>query len=353
MPFVSHQDHIQQLRESCSLFSSLSERHLLEMEAAGSIRTYTLEDHESIVLIGQEGEEAVYLLNGKVNVSQNEETDSLQSGKTQCRPIRLTSGSKITFEARAPSMICRADREQLDYLIGWNTMLENMQSGQEGLQDILEHLKHPAVFMHLPFSNVEEAFRRMKKREVNAGDRIMEQGGLADNFYIIENGRAEVWQQGLYDDEPVRVAELSQGHHFGDDALVMGGTRNAGIRIVEDGTLLVLSGEDFRELIQKPMVKEVDAGAAKALVDSNDRKLLDVRYEEEWEDSRIPGVTLIPLHELRDRMHELDADSQYITYCLSGKRSAVAAMIMKQNGVDAICMRGGMRDWPYETESSY
>ena len=35
-------------------------------------------------------------------------------------------------------------------------------------------------------------------------------------------------------------------------------------------------------------------------------KLLDVRYCEEFDDHHIPGATLIPLYELRNRMDELD-----------------------------------------------
>ncbi|MBW1643029.1 MAG: sulfurtransferase, partial [Deltaproteobacteria bacterium] len=42
--------------------------------------------------------------------------------------------------------------------------------------------------------------------------------------------------------------------------------------------------------------------------------LLDVRQEGEYEQSRIPGATLIPLPELMDRLDELDPEKPVITY---------------------------------------
>jgi rhodanese-related sulfurtransferase len=42
--------------------------------------------------------------------------------------------------------------------------------------------------------------------------------------------------------------------------------------------------------------------------------LLDVRQPGEYENSRIPGATLIPLPELVDRLGELDPDKPVIPY---------------------------------------
>ena len=80
------------------------------------------------------------------------------------------------------------------------------------------------------------------------------------------------------------------------------------------------------------------------------KKLLDVRYEEEWYEERIPDATLIPLPELRARLGELDKDHEYIVYCHAGKRSAVADLILKNNGFRSSWMRDGIRDWPFAVE---
>ena len=73
---------------------------------------------------------------------------------------------------------------------------------------------------------------------------------------------------------------------------------------------------------------------------------VDVRYDEEFEDGHIPGALHLPLPELRQRIDAmLDKSGKYITVCLSGKRSSVAAFLLKQRGYDALSMKGGMSAW--------
>ena len=100
-------------------------------------------------------------------------------------------------------------------------------------------------------------------------------------------------------------------------------------------SLLSLPGKDFNELISQPIVKNIDSSNAKIFIDQGQKFLIDVRYEEEWDEFRIPGASLIPLPELRARLKELDREKEYIVYCHAGKRSAVAAMIMEQGGLEA------------------
>jgi rhodanese-related sulfurtransferase len=233
-------------------------------------------------------------------------------------------------------------RDKLDYLISWSAMLRDMPVEDDMVRSRLKQLRYPAIFMNLP------AFQRMRSRLVSAGEDVITPGEPGDNFYIIQSGRAEVWQQGPYDDEQRLVGVRGPGEHVGDEALVWRGARNATVRMVEDGTLLVLFTEDFRELISEPMVQEVEIPLAKVLAGQGGR-WLDVRYEEEWEDGRIQDAILLPLTDIRERMGQLDRTGKYITYCLSGKRSAVAAMILKANGFDAVCMKDGLREWPDPT----
>ena len=352
MTYGSYRKPIQQLTDRCALFSALSDRHLLELEAEDSIRTYALEDGESLVLKGGAGKDAVFILEGAMAYASVENgSGTLDVRSTSCRPLTLRATGAVTFMARGRATLCRADHDHLDYMLGWKTLVDQLEPETNDVHARLVSLRHPAVFMRLPFENVEEAFRRMRSIEVTAGQEVVKQGDPGDRFYAIETGRAEVWQQGLYDDEQQKVAEIGTGSHFGDEALVTGGTRNATVRMTEGGRLLVLSKSDFDALIHKPLVQEVEASIAKALIDSG-YQVIDVRYEEEFADEHLPKVTLIPLPELRHRMSELDGDAKYLTYCFSGKRSAVASMIMRQCGFDAVCLAGGIRDWPYDLEAA-
>jgi sulfur-carrier protein adenylyltransferase/sulfurtransferase len=64
-------------------------------------------------------------------------------------------------------------------------------------------------------------------------------------------------------------------------------------------------------------VKNMDAEEARAYMAGHEEgtyTLLDVRQLGEYEDSRIPGATLIPLPQLSDRLGELDPEKSVIAY---------------------------------------
>ncbi|HTS89919.1 MAG TPA: rhodanese-like domain-containing protein [Gemmatimonadales bacterium] len=79
---------------------------------------------------------------------------------------------------------------------------------------------------------------------------------------------------------------------------------------------------------------------------AEDRRILDVRRQREWNDFHIPGATHLPLAELPERLADLDRDTAWVTVCGSGYRSSIAASLLKRadfarvsNGV------GGMDAW--------
>jgi len=343
-------DSIARLQASCHVFSDLPERYLAELEAEGAIRTYHLEAGDGLTVRAKpDRNDALVLVRGNIAVKSDGAIIASTSDATDllCHTIPL-DGATTEITAISDAMVCRIAQDKLDYLISWSVMLNDLPAEDATVRSRLKQLRYPTIFMNLPFTNVVKAFQRMKVHPVKAGDEIIRQGEQGDFFYIIESGRAEIWQQGPYDDEQQLVGVRLPGNHVGDEALVTGGTRNATVRMIEDGALLVLSKDDFKELISQPMVNEVEIPVAEALAEQG-HQFVDVRYEEEWEDGRIPGAVLLPLTNIRERMGQLDRSGKFITYCLSGKRSAVAAMILKANGYDAVCMKDGLREWPHAT----
>lgn len=84
--------------------------------------------------------------------------------------------------------------------------------------------------------------------------------------------------------------------------------------------------------------------------------VLDVRNLDEWEEARVPGVALIPLGELQDRVEEVPAPAGNPLYviCASGGRSAKAAEYLRARDLDAVNVAGGTRAWVeagYPTDS--
>jgi rhodanese-related sulfurtransferase len=229
----------------------------------------------------------------------------------------------------------------VDELLGWSQLDDRMI--------IARHLK---VFRNIPLERVRTAFERMVEREVEAGDVIVTQGELGDSYYMILSGEAEVSQTDPFTEETSVVSILGDGDAFGEEALIQSGYRNATVRMTTPGRLLVLSKADFDELLKPVMSQDVSAEAAKAMLDSGAAQLLDCRYDMEFEESRIPGARLVPLDKLRQGVSSIDPEGSYIVYCRSGRRSKAAAYLLKERGIKALSLTGGIKEWPYAVDNS-
>ncbi|MFN8355242.1 MAG: rhodanese-like domain-containing protein [Spirosomataceae bacterium] len=74
---------------------------------------------------------------------------------------------------------------------------------------------------------------------------------------------------------------------------------------------------------------------------------LDVRREDEYEDQNL-GAKLIPLHELPDRVDEIEdwKDQEVVVMCRSGNRSGQAQRFLESEGfINVRNVIGGMLAW--------
>jgi adenylyltransferase/sulfurtransferase len=91
---------------------------------------------------------------------------------------------------------------------------------------------------------------------------------------------------------------------------------------------------------------EIDVRELARVLESDDVPLvLDVRTPEEWAICRLPRAQLVPLHELMDRLGELDRTRPIIAYCHVGMRSAHAVGLLRQHGFSARNLVGGIDAW--------
>ena len=248
------------------------------------------------------------------------------------------AGSGIRVRACVDSEVLCIDSEALDELLGWNHL--------GGIQWPLKHLK---VFHKVPLENVRVAFERMTERAAESGETIVTQGEPGDAYYLIVSGAAEVWVTDPFTDETACVTVLGEGEGFGEEALLLEGDRTATVKMISPGRLLVLGKSDFDQLLKPGMVAEVDAGTARDLLERGAAKLIDCRYPAEYEEGRIPGAQLVPLDRLRrEGVFTVDPEPSYIVYCRSGRRSRAAVFLLRERGVQAVSLTGGIKDWPYE-----
>ena len=106
-------------------------------------------------------------------------------------------------------------------------------------------------------------------------------------------------------------------------------------------------------------VPEMTVQELKQLMEQNadDYVLIDVRNPNEYEIAKIPGATLIPLSEIEEgdgveKVKELTNGHRLIAHCKMGGRSAKALRILKDAGVEGINLKGGIRAWSQEIDSS-
>ena len=80
--------------------------------------------------------------------------------------------------------------------------------------------------------------------------------------------------------------------------------------------------------------------------DRSDVFVIDVREQFEYDEGHIPGVTLIPMGEVADRLAEIPTDKEVIVTCRSGNRSGQVTDFLRQQGFDNVHnMEGGIVAW--------
>ena len=95
----------------------------------------------------------------------------------------------------------------------------------------------------LPPTMLEKLARRANTVTVESGSTIITEGETGDLFYALIDGEVAVTQGGAH------RRTMHTGDHFGEIALLNGGTRTATITATTPGQLLTLSRQDFLESV--------------------------------------------------------------------------------------------------------
>ncbi len=91
---------------------------------------------------------------------------------------------------------------------------------------------------------------------------------------------------------------------------------------------------------------ELDATAVAQMRQSGEAfGLLDVREAWELDICRIDGSLHIPMGELPGRLHELPTGSPLVVLCHHGMRSMQVTQWLRQSGIAAINLGGGIDAW--------
>jgi rhodanese-related sulfurtransferase len=202
----------------------------------------------------------------------------------------------------------------------------------------------------MAFEHLVRCAEAMEEAEVEVGEEVVRQGDPGDYFYVLKAGSAEV-RRTHAGANPAKIAVLGPGDSFGEEALLKGEPRNATVHMTKPGRLLKLGKQAFDALLKSQLLHEISSDEARRKVDFRGAVFVDCRYEEEWELWRLKGARLVPLDQIRERLRGLDPKREYVVYCRTGRRSRAAAFLMRQAGLNAVSLEGGIAAWPYERET--
>ena len=98
--------------------------------------------------------------------------------------------------------------------------------------------------------------------------------------------------------------------------------------------------------------ENVSPTEANEMVEKGEAYVLDVRNQTEFDEGHIDNAEHIMVGTLKNRLDEVDTDKTIIVQCQAGARSAIAASVLKANGIDNLVnMTGGYSKWQQEVAS--
>jgi CRP-like cAMP-binding protein len=139
-------------------------------------------------------------------------------------------------------------------------------------------LRRVSLFKGLSDEEIRLVAESCAEEARDPGDVIFVEGSTADRFYIVMEGRVEVWKN-FYDPKPDLLAVHGPGHFFGEMALIDELPRSATVVAKEPTRLLYLYRDDFRRLIRErsSIALSVMTGISYMVRNSNESYVDDLR----------------------------------------------------------------------------
>lgn len=291
-----------------------------------------------------------YLLSGEVEVQlpTGQHIQIKADTPAALHPLAQARPRQATVLIKTSSTLLRIDTGLLDIVLndGRGRGYEVNEIHTEDESDWMTRFLQSLSVMSIPIKNIENLMASMEEQSVRAGETVIRQAEAdPQHYFVIKQGRCVVTKQAASGKTPIRVAELSEGIGFGEEALLTRQPRNATVTMLTDGSIMRLKKPDFTRLIAEPAVQTVSYEQARDMVESG-AVWIDARGESEHRQDGIVGSTHIPLTSLRLRARELNSYGQYIVYCDSGNRATAAAFLLRQAGLAAFALINGMSDVP-------
>ena len=263
-------------------------------------------------------------------------------------PVAPVYPRRVSARARDRVQFLSIDSDLLDVMLTWDQtgtyeVSELQGEAEDTGDDWMTMLLQTKAFHKIPPANIQAIFMRMQQINYRSGDVILKQGTEGDYFYVLTRGSAIVTRETPLSKDGIKLAELIVGDTFGEEALISDAKRNATVTMTSDGSVMRLGKEDFKKLLNEPMLDWVSQQEADQII-ANGGCWLDVRLPSEYENHHLDGAVNIPLYFIRLKINTLDQDRQYVVCCDTGRRSSAGAYILSERGFQAFVLRDGIKD---------
>ena len=302
---------------------------------------------------GDTEKRTIYVISGTLElVDQAKVVGKIEGGSEFARnPVAPVYPRRVTARARDRVQFISVDSDLLDVMLTWDQTgtyeVSDLQgASDQGSEDWMTMLLQTKAFHKIPPANIQAIFMRMQQINYKSGDVILKQGAEGDYFYVLIRGSAVVTRETPLSKEGIKLAELNVGDTFGEEALISEAKRNATVTMNTDGAVMRLGKEDFKKLLNEPMLDWVSRADAEQII-QNGGQWLDVRLPSEFENQHLDGAINIPLYFIRLKISTLEQDKKYVLCCDTGRRSSAGAYILSERGYQAYVLQGGInRDQP-------
>jgi CRP-like cAMP-binding protein len=289
----------------------------------------------------------IYVVSGTVQLdTDGRAANQIEGGTPSARnPLGPVLPRRFTATAKTQVEYVTLDSDLLDVMLTWDQTgsyeVSELQSDMRESDDWMTTLLQTKAFHKIPPANIQAIFMRLQQVNARRGDVIIQQGEEGDYFYVIVRGECVVTRETPLNKDGIRLAELSRGDTFGEEALISDAKRNATVSMMTDGSLMRLGKDDFRKLLNEPMLDWVDEEGARKVIERGG-KWLDVRLPSEFEASHNEGAINVPLYFMRLKLKTLDREIPYVVCCDTGRRSSAGAFILNERGFQTYVLKGGL-----------
>jgi putative peptide zinc metalloprotease protein len=188
-------------------------------------------------------------------------------------------------------------------------------------------LKRVPLFETCSDDELDVVANALQTEHFARGEVILRQGDPGDKFYIVEHGKATVWQTGV-DGIERKVDEKGAGQYFGEVALVSQAPRNATVRAETPLTLFSLGQADFDQLVRQYVdfahnmdrdVKHSWLLRGMPIFDDLDGSELDLVAKQLKLETYKDGQVIFREGDLGDRFYIIESGQLVVTRSVNGK----------------------------------